>query len=170
MSANAKCRNETGDTDRGLAVTLDYVIGLGIFLVLSTALLSGIFALQEERKDAVEQQEVERVSEKTIVELREILATIELLSNTSTGATTYETSITISDTLPQQTVSIGLNQTSSTDVIVRTQGEDVRFQDTISVTEYNNIAAISVDSVSVTDYITMSYNETGSNEVVIRGD
>lgn len=154
--------------NRSLAITIDYVIGLGIILLLSAILLTGVFAIQDERRDEVHEQEVERVHETVHAEIEAIMRSADEISTIGSGDNVLNVTTEINDKLPQDQVSIEITEQSLTTFEVVTRGSDFTRTTNFDVNEYNNIGGVNISGFATSESFKLSYNSTSQQLTINR--
>jgi len=151
-------QNQFNNDERSLSITIDYVLGLGIILLLSGMLLTGVFAIQDERREEVVEEEVERVHANSVSEIFALIDTADEIESIGSSQNTVNVTVEINDKLSQEHVTVGANQQSPTTFELITQSDDFSNTETFNITEYNSITSVNVSGFGTSESFEIRYN------------
>lgn len=163
-------QRDSTKSERAIGITVDYIIGLVAVLVLSSVLLAGMTALQDERQDAVTKQEVERIHEKVVGELHAMGVTAQTIErNSGSSDSSVIIDVAIYDNLNDATVSVAIDASSANSITVTSQANDVTVTEDIQLSNTYTAVSQTTGQAVTNKFFTMRY-QTSTGEIQISTD
>jgi len=150
----------SGCTERGLTITIDYVIGLAVLVVISSLFLTAITDVQTQREQQVTQAELERVTTDIAAQLQQVEATAYSTTAQAAPQTGHsgKTIISITDVLPDESVTISVTTqptgSPSNTITLTAQANDISHTKTLTL---DSTTTVTTEGFSTTNTITVTY-------------